>query len=156
MQQPFKTAREVCEYMLMRTGRAMKAGDFDAFRSCFTLPQVIETFEGSRIINDTAQLKTVFDAVRTHYIKNGVTEIVRHCVEAEFVGVDRVLATHETRLVSGNVITQKPFPVMSVLKFDGTDWYIASSSYAIEDRSDHNAALMSAGEIGQIRSSPQR
>ena len=145
--QPFETAREVSEHLLERTGQAMISGDKNAFLSCFSLPQEIQTFEGSRLITTEADLLQVFRAVRTHYEKIGITEMVRHCVEAAFSDPHTVIATHETRLVRGNVITQKPFPVLSVLRFDQSGWRIASSSYAIEDRNDHNAALMSAGQV---------
>ena len=144
MKQPFKTAREVSEYLLMRTGRAMKEGDFEAFQACFQFPVEIQTFQGQSVISGVSELNAVFDAVRTHYAKTGVTEIVRHCIEAEFTDPHRVIATHETRLVSRNVITQEPYPVLSVLYYDGEDWYVTSSSYAIEDREDHNAALLCA------------
>jgi len=144
MKQPFKTAREVSEYLLMRTGRAMQEDDFNAFQACFSFPLEIQTFQGQSIISNAPELKAVFDAVRTHYAKTGVTEVARHCIEAEFTDPHRVLATHETRLISRNVITQAPYPVMSVLQYDGQDWSVISSSYAIEDRADHNAALLCA------------
>jgi len=119
--------------------------NFDAFLSCMSLPQKIETFAGQRFIASPQEMHRMFLAVRMYHIKNGVTDIVRHCVEAAFKDPHTVAATHETRLVSGDIMTQDPYPGFSVLKFDGETWRIASMSYAIEDRDDLNAALMSAG-----------
>ncbi|WP_298844831.1 hypothetical protein [uncultured Roseobacter sp.] len=116
--------------------------DFELLRSCFQLPYELETFEGRRIIRDTADLKDVYSAVRAHYARNGVSQMYRHCVEARFRDQTTVVATHETRLVSGNVITQAPFAVYSELRFTGEKWVIVSSSYAIGDRDDHNQALL--------------
>ena len=145
MQQPFTTAREVSEFLLERTGTALLQDNFDAFLSCVFLPQKIETFAGQRLITSPDELRQVFRAVRAYHRKNGVTDIVRHCVEAAFKDPYTVTATHETRLLSGDIMTQDPYPGFSTLKFDGKTWRITGMSYAIEDRDDHNAALMSAG-----------
>ncbi|ABG31051.1 hypothetical protein [Roseobacter denitrificans] len=145
MQQPFGTAREVSEFLLERTGTALLEDKFDTFLSCIILPQQVETFAGQRLLTSPQEVHQVFRAVRAYHQKNGVTDIVRHCVEAAFKDPHTVAATHETRLLSGDIMTQDPYPGFSVLRFDGDTWRIASMSYAIEDRDDLNAALMSAG-----------
>ena len=145
MQKTLTTAQEIAEFLLERTGNALLQDNFDAFLACVSLPQKIETFAGQRLIASVEDLQQVFSAVRTYHRRTGVTDIVRHCVEAAFKDPTTVEATHETRLVSGAVMTQSPYPGFSVLKFDGNEWRIVSMSYAIEDRDDHNAALMSAG-----------
>lgn len=146
MKQTITTAREVSEFLLERTGTALLQDNFEAFLECVSLPQTIETFEGQRRVTSPDELAQVFRAVRAYHRKTGVTDIVRHCVEAAFKDPHTIVATHETRLVSGAVMTQSPYPGFSVLKFDGTAWRIVSMSYAIEDRDDHNDTLMSAGK----------
>ena len=147
MIQPFKNAREVSEHLLERTGHALLSHDIDSLIACFCIPTEIQTFEGRRLIKTTDELRKVFLAVTKHYATTGVTDMVRHCVEASFTDPHTVVAMHETRLITGNIITRNPFPALSVLKFNGQLWQIASSSYAIEeDQRDHNAALMCAGE----------
>ncbi|WP_227271729.1 hypothetical protein [Roseobacter weihaiensis] len=105
----------------------------------------METFDGHRTINTVEELRQVFQAVLAHYDRCGVTDMARHCVEARFKDANTVAATHETRLISRNVITQAPFAVFSILKFNGECWQVSHSSYAIGDRADHNSALLSAG-----------
>ncbi len=95
------------------------------------------------MISELSGLKAVFDAVRTHFARTGVPEIVRLCVEAEFT-IRITSSPHETRLVNRNVITQDLCPVLSALHYDDEDWFVTSSSYAIADREDHNAALLCA------------
>ncbi|WP_300033833.1 hypothetical protein [uncultured Roseobacter sp.] len=145
MQQNFKTAKDVSEHLLELTGGALMAGDFELFLTCFQLPYRLETFEGNRVLNTSEDLRVVFDAVRAHYNKCGVTQMFRHCVEARFRDPATIAATHETRLISGTVITQEPFAVYSILEHTGEKWVITSSSYAIGDREDHNSALLGAG-----------
>lgn len=146
MTQPFATARDVSEHLLAITGRAILKGDAASFIPCFCLPMEVETFEQRRRIRSPQELEQVFRAVRAHYDRIGVTDMARHCVEASFADAETVVATHETRLMSGNILIRRPFPTLSVLKFDGRRWRIASSSYAIEDHQEHNAALVAAGE----------
>ena len=147
MTQTFETAREVSEYLLDRTGRALLDRDVDAFLECFIVPHEIETFEGRRLIKTREDLRRVTLAVLSHYDSIGLTDLVRHCVEASFQDEKTVLATHETRLVSGSYLLREPFPALSVLRLTEDGWKIASCSYAIKDHKDHNAALMCAGEV---------
>jgi hypothetical protein len=145
MQNKFETARDISEYLLDRTGRAMMVGHFDNFKPHFALPHHICTYTGQLFLKTEDDLQRTFNAMLAYLRKYNVSDMVRHCVEAEFQDPDTVAATHETRLVSGNIITQSPYAVFSILKFNGTDWQISSSSYAIADREEHNAALMCAG-----------
>ncbi|MEM9578932.1 MAG: hypothetical protein AAF999_18220 [Pseudomonadota bacterium] len=146
MNQPFKTARDVSEHLLEKTEQAILSYSIDGFLPCFCLPTEIQTFDGRRLIRTDEELRHLFLAVTKHYATIGVTDMVRHCVEASFTDPQTVVAMHETRLITGNVITRNPFPALSVLKFNGTVWQISSCSYAIEDQREHNAALMSAGQ----------
>jgi hypothetical protein len=102
--------------------------------------------EGRCVLKTIDELSRVFYAVCRHYAKIGVTDMVRRCVEAEFKNPNTVLAMHETRLITGNIITRDPFATLSTLEYDGTEWRISGCSYAIDDQQGLNAALMSAGD----------
>jgi hypothetical protein len=147
MIQPFQSARDVSEHLLNITGQALLENNVDDFLPCFGLPMDLQTLEEHRIIRTADDLRKIFFAVCKHYATIGLTDMARRCVEAEFKDPETVVSMHETRLITGNIITRSPFAVLSTLKFDGRDWRIVSCSYAIEDHPDHNAALMSAGEL---------
>lgn len=138
----FKAAVEISEELLEITGAAMLASDFDAFARNFILPQYVETFEGHVLIATKEEFRLIFDAVRTHYQLKSVTQIVRRCVSAEFKDDSTILATHETRLLNGAQLAQKPFPAFSILNLVDGRWMIKSCVYAIEDAPEHNNALM--------------
>lgn len=137
----FTTAKDVSENLLDRTGKALMSGDFDLFASCFVLPHVIETFQGRRTVETVDDLKKVFDGVTAYFRQKNVTELARHCVEAEFRDDDTIVATHMSRVVSGARLVQKPYPVLSVLRKIGENWIISDSMYAIEDQPAHAKAL---------------
>ncbi|MFK7765543.1 MAG: hypothetical protein AB8B62_19935 [Roseobacter sp.] len=145
MNQAFKTAHEVSEYLLEKTGRAILRNEVEAILPYFLVPAEIQTFDGRRILRTRADICRLFDAVSAHYHAIGVTDMARHCVEASFTDPKTVVAMHETRLITGSLIKRDPFPTLSVLKLDGQQWKIASCSYAIKDQEEHNSALMSAG-----------
>ena len=140
----FTSARDVSEYLLARTGQAYATGDFDLFASCFALPQWMETFEGRRLVATTDDLRQLFDAVRAHFCRLGVTDLVRHCVVAEFRDPDTIEATHESRLLAGTRLVQPPYPCFSVLKRTEAGWQVAGGQYAIQDALAHSAALTGA------------
>lgn len=133
--------RDVSEALLEKTGAALMSGDFETFQACFILPQEMETFEGLQRIETTAQLRKIYDAVRRYHARLAVTYMARNCLEAEYRDDDTVEATHETRLLSGQRLIQRPFPVFSVLKRVDGVWHVASTKYAIVDAPELSQAL---------------
>ncbi|WP_299045810.1 hypothetical protein [uncultured Tateyamaria sp.] len=138
------TAQDVSEHLLARTGDAMLSGDFDRFAGFFLLPYEVETLDGKRLIETRSDLRVTFDSVHAHLVKQQVTLMARHCVSASFRGPDEVAATHETRLISRDILVQQPYPAFSILRKqpDG-NWRITHTSYVIVDSTDLNAALNS-------------
>lgn len=133
----FNSAREIAEYLLNRSGRALMSGDFPLFASCFALPQTMETFEGRRLISTRDDLLSVFEGVRAHLAREGVTEMARHCVAAAFIDAETISATHETRLIRGDQLIQRPYPVLSVVRRQNDLWQVGNTIYAIADAPSH-------------------
>ena len=128
--------------MLETTGRALMTGDFELFAGCFAYPQELQTFIGRRILRTEEDLNDVFRAVRTHYMKLGVTELVRTCVEAAYKDDNTIEAVHETRLLSGTTIVQAAFPVMSTLRYIDGRWQVKGTTYAMPSDEDSNNSLL--------------
>ncbi|KPP92530.1 MAG: Serine/threonine protein kinase involved in cell cycle control [Rhodobacteraceae bacterium HLUCCA08] len=133
--------RDIHQLLLDVTGRALMAGDFDAFARHFTLPQQIDSFEGLLLVKDSDQLRVVFDGVCAHYRSHGVTEMVRTSTEAAYQGADKITCTHESRLYRGETLIHAPYSAFSVLVRTGDGWKVSFSQYAITDAPDLNAAL---------------
>ncbi|MEO9650933.1 MAG: hypothetical protein ABJ360_23920 [Roseobacter sp.] len=150
MRHTTETAHEISQRVLDATGHALLCGDVKSFVTFFNLPMEIQTYEGQTLIQTVDGIRKVYQSVRNHYQKIGVTDMVRHCVAASHLDSKTILTTHETRLLNGVVMVQKPFPAMSTLRLEGIHWRITSTSYAIEDCDDHNLALMSAGERSEF------
>ncbi len=145
MQMAFETAHDVCEAMLERSGRAIFARDFDAFADCVGLPCDIETYAGRSRLTTQEHLRNLFEAMLRHQNRMGVTDIIRHCVEAEFKDDRTVYATFETRLLRGTVLIQNPYPAFCIYKLSNEVWRAHSMTFGIGDSDDHNNALMSGG-----------
>jgi hypothetical protein len=138
-----KEAHEVSEYLLERTGRALMTRDADLFETCMTLPQHFETFDGKLFCETSAHLHAVFHSVVDHMQKSGVTDLVRHCIVAEFRDADTVEATHEARVLAGDNMIQPAYPVFSILKRIKGLWMVTYSMYAVSDAPEHSHALIS-------------
>lgn len=142
MSEPEKTAREIAEDLLVRTGQGLITGDFKPFGDCFALPKEMETFEGRRVIKTEAELESLFNDVRAYYDKIGMTEMERHVVDAEFRNPNTIVSTHQSRLVAESELVQQPFDVLSVIELIEGVWRIRHSQYSIVDSEDHNIALI--------------
>lgn len=134
-------ASDISDWLLDRTGRAMMAGDFHTFADCFAIPHYIGTFEGQQVLHTLADLRVLFEKVRSHYLSQGVTELVRNCIEADWERPGRIKATNVSRLIRDAELVQRPYPILSELGFlDGT-WKVLRSEYAISDAPVHSALM---------------
>ncbi|MEO0697987.1 MAG: hypothetical protein AAFY84_18055 [Pseudomonadota bacterium] len=139
-------AEEIADELLFRTGKALTTGDPNWLDGCFELPQFMGTIEGTRLIKTEDGLREVFESVRCYYEANGVTDIVRTVVSAEFVGTRTVTANYASRLIrSDGTFFRKPYPQASLIRNLSGSWKIVSSSYVILDSPAHNIALLADG-----------
>jgi len=122
----------IAESFLERTGQATQRGDFDNFRSCFELPHLIATQEGSRWLRSAADLREIFEAVRTRHALLGDAYMVRRCTGACFLAPDEILTCHESRVIANNQIMNKPMPAASTLQLVDGMWRITKSSYGLD------------------------
>ena len=137
-----KSAREIAEYLLERSGSSIMVGDFDTFKTCFALPQYMDTFEGRRSIETIEDVRDIYDNLRAYYQSKSVVELNRICVEASFRDTQTVASTHEARMISKDaVLVQSPYPVFSILRLYDDGWKVAYSQVAIADEPKHNQAL---------------
>lgn len=147
MQRDLTEAVAITQELLDITGAAILSGDFVSFCDCFSLPTVFDTFEGRVRLDTVADLEARFKKVRAHYASLNMTDHVRHIVSAEWFDSRTIHATHQGRVLSGNMLMQAPYTVFSILKNTGTRWQITVSQYAIPDSDQHNAALTGADSI---------
>lgn len=139
------SALAIANDLLTRTGDAMQTGDFAGFMQCFSVPLVMETFDGKQLLQTRSDIERVFDAVRTFRSSNAIVEVIRENVAAEFVAADTIAATHVCRMLQeGNVLFGRPYPAYSTIrKVDGI-WRINFCQYALDDLLPLNQALRSS------------
>lgn len=136
-------AMAIHQDLLDRSGAAMMARDYAAFRAVFALPTVIETFEFRCVLDSEAALRDLFDRVTHHRDVGRVADIVRRCVSAGYRDADTICATHETRyILQGNILQKEPHSGFSVLQRDAAgDWRVSSSQYAVWGGNALNRAI---------------
>lgn len=141
---PNLAAEDIADNLLYRTGLALSHGQLDDVPDCFILPQSMETLEGVRIVREPEDVRQVFASVRRYFEQNGIKDVARAVVEAEFLSGDVIQSTHASRLLKQDGTTVRaPYPVLSRIKrCDDGQWRIASSTYAIIDSREHNEALL--------------
>lgn len=129
-----KTATEIAEALLEKTGHAVMTGDFETFRACFILPNEVHTLDGHQVVNDAAKLREIFDGMREHLRMQNVTHMIRRIYRAQFEDPDTISSAHTTRLVSGTMYVQEPYSVASKLRRTDGVWQVAYSKYSVVDQ----------------------
>lgn len=146
-----RTASQVSQHLLDVTGRAFATRDADLFTQWFVYPQKLSTFETTIVVENRAQMARTFHKLCDHFSSQGVTQMVRVCISAEFVAPDRAEATHMTHLMAGHRRVKPPYPGFSSLgKINGV-WRILSSQYAVEHNNGHALALTSSKRTAPTR-----
>lgn len=138
------SAKKISQRMLDQTGNGLLTGDFDLFADCFLLPQDIETFDDRRRLETRQDLFMIYNGVRAYHEKMGVTDMVRHVVTADFRDPKTISSIHQSRLVTGSTLVQKPYNVFSVLHLKDDVWRIGQSQYAVDDAPGLCRALVGA------------
>ena len=139
------SARDICERRIDATAQAILSGDFDAFAEWFGFPYEFETFDVARRIANLQELRESFDRVHRHYVKLGVTQLERRCIEAEFRDKHTMNSTHESRVLRGNELLLEPYPTFSVSRFIDGRWRVVKSSHAIVDQPAFVLAVLGDG-----------
>ena len=135
-------AEDIAEELLFRTGRAMLDGNEDDLVACFWVPAVFETIEGVSHIQTIKELRNVYRNVYRNLKRNGVADMARTVVSAQFIDNNIIGTTHvAVRLGPDGEHVGKPYPVYSTLKQLKSEWRIESCIYAVLNDPRMNKAL---------------
>ncbi len=136
---------KLSDRLLEQSSAAIMAANFDAFRPHFAVPLKLETFDGKRWIDNPEVLKEVFCDIVAYMRTTGVTDLIRHCVEASYKGPATIVTTYETRMLRGTELIQRPFPGFSVLRFSSHGWQVSGCVVAVADAPEYSRALIGKG-----------
>jgi hypothetical protein len=137
----YRTAKEISEDLLEKTGIALLAGDFDTFFECFHLPHFIASEKDKMVIENRDQFHDIFCRVTEDYMRKRVTDLIRVCDVAEFRTKTRIEAAHTTHMMCKSQRIAEPFPCYSILEFIDGKWLISASQYAVDTTTTVGTAL---------------
>lgn len=141
---PHTDAKAIAEYLLDITGHALMSGDFAAFAEVFDLPQVMTVAGDAIEVETRADLERMFDTMHQHFKGIGVTDLIRLCEAAEFVGPGEINATHVTHLMSRGTRVQDPYPVIATLVHRKSGWKVSSAEYDLDPSGGQARAIKRA------------
>ena len=128
----FATAFEAAEFLLDVTGEAQRSGDFEAYAMRFALPNVVVSPQGSQTLGTRADLRRVFDGVRTVMADKGDAEMVRSVISAQFIGTTELLANHISCWMVDGVRIAAPYTCSGTAQLIHGRWQIVRSSYLVK------------------------
>jgi len=138
---PARTAREISEELLEITAKALLAGDFDTFSSCFHVPHFISSAEDKSVLKTRDDLFHVFVKVTQDYAIKRITNLVRICEIAEYQSATRIQATHIQHMMAGNDRVGEAMPCYSILEHIEGRWKVTASQYAVDSNTTVGHAL---------------
>lgn len=136
-----RSATDIVQGMLDRTGHALMTADFAMMAPCFHFPQILRTYEAATVIETEAEFEMTFRRVIQHYRELQVTDLIRVVVSAEFDGPDIVKGTYLSHLMRGDDYAKDPYPCYGVCHRINGAWKIMSTDYAVEPGSRQSLAL---------------
>lgn len=125
-------AMEIYQDFLHQITRAYMARDFEAYAQLIRVPHDLGSFGPRLEVRNRKELKVLFDSICDHLTSESNGEYVRTCLTAEFVNPNKIVGVHETRLVSGGVIKDGPYPVKGIMRRIEGKWWVCGSDNAIE------------------------
>jgi hypothetical protein len=126
-------AIEIYQGLLDDISASYDSGDFAAFTTYISVPHSATTFEKSYEIETLDDLRSIFNTVLDHWKAMGITNHIRFCVSAEFKSDTEIVGTHVSHVIRGSEKVLEPFPVLSRLVFDGSQWRFRSTENAADD-----------------------
>ena len=140
---PNPTAYDITNPMIRETGEAIRTGDFDLFMGHFTVPFVMETYEGKLFLHTRQAMENHFHGVRRFRAENGIVDSKRENISAEFHDPQTISLMHVSHLFQeGGVLFDRPYPTYSVIKKVGDRWLTHFCQYAVGDRDAFTRALV--------------
>lgn len=122
----------VAEHMLEVTRQAYMDRDFEAYRIRFIFPQVVGTFTGDEIIETESNLRVVFDNFCALLDNQGIVDLHRRTLSAEFETADKIQANYVSQYLRPDLsLTDEVYGLATLRLVDGL-WRIAGSRYATE------------------------
>ncbi len=124
------TAQQIYQRGLDDLGAAVDADDFDGFSSLILLPLRMETSTDHTVVETSAQLRMLFDDIRSYMGRNGVEALIRQCATADFVDADTIEGSHSTWMVTPKHLIKDRYSVQSTMQSIGGQWRVVSSRHA--------------------------
>ena len=142
-------AMEIHQDLLDRSGEAMRTRNYAAFRDCFALPTVVETFRSRCALTTEDELSAFFEEVTRIRRGQHIQLLDRRSLSAEFRDASTIAAMHQTRHVYlGNILGDKAHVGFSILHLQDGLWRVAFSQYTVDPT---NALDLAIGAIERGR-----
>ncbi len=92
--------------------------------------------EGKDFVVETVEeMERSFHHFREYLSGLGVTDFVRTCTGAAFLGTEKIMGAHISDLIRNAQRTREPYEVWSSLELIDGDWKVVASQNAIADTS---------------------
>ncbi|QUJ75553.1 hypothetical protein KDD17_11335 [Sulfitobacter albidus] len=142
-------ALKIAESIMTLTRDAVLRDDPNAFAAYFTLPQIVETFEGRTELKCIEDVHRTFWAVRRHYDQQGITDFTRICTEASYKTPNIIEYIYESVYFKGKIELPERPSTYAILRLTGGQWRINYTMYGVTNINAFSDRLLNRGEDDQ-------
>ncbi|MEJ6403592.1 hypothetical protein [Yoonia sp. 2307UL14-13] len=128
-------AKDIYQGLLEKIGASYFDNDFASFRQMVHVPHHFSTEGKYFVIDTTEDLETSFHHFREYLAGLGVTDFIRTCTGAAFLGEDKIMGAHVSDLIRNGARTREPYEVWSSLDLIDGRWKVTGSQNALSDTS---------------------
>jgi len=140
-------AEAIADELLYLTGKAIKERDDDMFLYCMSLPLMMETSSGKKLITTKQEVRDILAGVRDYMANHAYVDMVRTVISARFIDADTIESTHVSLMIGKDGTRNRaPYPAHTIIKRFGDTWKMVSTLYAILDSDEHNNVLCPSKE----------
>lgn len=139
-------AQQIAEAVIQATARAILSDEFEDFHLHQAYPQQLETYEGSKVIEDRDQLEAIFEAVREYQKTLGVDHLQRKVKTATFVDPNHIELVYTTTVFREGKPIGEPYSSFGILRREGEKWLLTYCMYPLVPTDLMHQALLRVPE----------
>ena len=118
------TAKKIFDDLLHRAQWLIRAKDFDGYKEVFDLPFGLVNLDAAHVFSTPDDLGLIFENIQHRIFCLNLTSYFAVCLDARRVDETTIVATHETRMITDNLLVGDPVPSVAVLKYVRGQWLL--------------------------------
>ncbi|MCR9274577.1 MULTISPECIES: hypothetical protein [Mameliella] len=117
-------AKSIYDDLLHRAQGVIRTRDFDGYQGVFDLPFRLVNLDAAHVFSTPDDLRMIFETIQHRIFCLNLSSYFAVCLDAQRIDETTIVATHETRMITDNLLVGDPVPSVAVLKHVRGQWLL--------------------------------